>query len=181
MNVILKETWTVDRFLAWEDKQEGKHEFDGTRIIEMTGGSRRHQRIVFNLQQFLIGALDPESYDVIQEMRTTNGVQVRYPDLVVCDGRVGDTVRTLREALVLFEVLSDDTADTDLNHKRDDYALLPGLRRYVVVEQDKAAATVLERAGDGWTETQVTEGSIELPELGVSLPLSVIYATIRFA
>ncbi len=59
MNVMLAHNWTVDRFLAWEDKQEGKHEFDGTRIIEMTGGCRSHQRIVFNLQQFLIGTLDP--------------------------------------------------------------------------------------------------------------------------
>lgn len=37
MNLVLREPWTVDRFLAWEDRQEGRHEFDGTQIIEMTG------------------------------------------------------------------------------------------------------------------------------------------------
>lgn len=40
MNIAVQETWTVERFLARENKQAGKHESDGERIIEMTGGSR---------------------------------------------------------------------------------------------------------------------------------------------
>ena len=180
MNVILKENWTVDRFLAWEDKQEGKYEFDGTRIIEMTGGSRGHQRIVFNILRFLIEALDPARFDVIQEMRTTNGSQVRYPDVVVCQGRVGRTVRTLHDALVIFEVLSDDTAETDLEQKRDDYARLPGLDCYVLVEQNKAAVKILRRAANGWLETPVTKGDVALDGIGTAIPLDAIYATIDF-
>lgn len=38
MNLVLRQPWSVDRFLAWEDRQEGRYEFDGTQIIEMTGG-----------------------------------------------------------------------------------------------------------------------------------------------
>lgn len=53
MNVALRDPWTVERFLAWEDKQEGRHEFDGVRVITMTGGCRAHQRIVFNLLRLL--------------------------------------------------------------------------------------------------------------------------------
>ena len=49
MNVVLHEPWTVERFLLWEDAQEGRHEFDGAQVITVTGGSRNHQRIVFNL------------------------------------------------------------------------------------------------------------------------------------
>jgi Uma2 family endonuclease len=60
MNITLREPWTIDRFLAWEDKQEGRHEFDGSRIVEMTGGSRAHRRIISNLIRLLEDALDPD-------------------------------------------------------------------------------------------------------------------------
>ena len=53
MNVALREPWTVERFLSREDAQEARDEFDGTRIIEMTGGSRAHHRIIFNLMRLL--------------------------------------------------------------------------------------------------------------------------------
>jgi hypothetical protein len=180
MNAMLQEPWTVERFLAWEDKQEGKHEFDGVRVIEMTGGSRNHQRIGFNLQRLLDDTLDPERFEAIQEMRITNGVQVRYPDVVVCRGPIGGGVRTLRDALVICEVLSDDTEDTDTGQKRHDYALLPAVRHYLIFDQHTIAVTALERTSDGWTETVVREGAIHLAEIGIALPLDAVYAKVRF-
>jgi hypothetical protein len=69
MSTQLSEPWTVERFLAWEDEQEGRHEFDGTRVIPMTGGSRRHQRLVSRLLRLLEDSLDLERFDVVQEMR----------------------------------------------------------------------------------------------------------------
>jgi Uma2 family endonuclease len=77
--------------------------------------------------------------------------------------------------VVLIEVLSDDTAETDRNRKRDDYAHLPGLRRYLLIEQTTAAAKVLQRTVAGWTESDVTSGHIALPEVGADIPLAAIY------
>lgn len=39
MDTLLREPETTESFLAWEDGQDGKHEFDGARVIPMTGGS----------------------------------------------------------------------------------------------------------------------------------------------
>lgn len=180
MNLVLREPWTVERFLAWEDRQEGKHEFDGTTIIEMTGGTRAHQRIAFNLARLLDDLLDPDRFEVVQEMRITNGRQVRYPDVTVCAAPVEGSTKTLRDAIVLFEVLSPDTAETDRIAKRADYAALPGLRRYVLLEQDRIAVTVLTRTAEGWTEATVAEGAIALPEIGASLPLPDVYRRVSF-
>ena len=179
MNVSLREPWTVERFLQWEDGQEGRHEFDGAGIIAMTGGSRNHQVIVFNLVSLLCDLLDLERFDVLQEMRVQMGRQVRYPDVVVTVGPVAGNVRTLRDALVLFEVLSPDTAETDRGRKRADYAQLPGIRHYVLLEQDRMAATVLDRTADGWTETQAG-GALDLPGIGAVLPFPAIYRRLRF-
>ena len=38
MDTVLAEAWTTERFLAWEDRQEGKYEFDGQQVIPMMGG-----------------------------------------------------------------------------------------------------------------------------------------------
>ena len=179
MNVVLHEPWTVERFLAWEDTQEGKHEFDGAQPVPMTGGSRRHQRIVFNLIRLLVDAIDPQRFDVVQEMRLNTGGQVRYPDVSVVAGRIPDTTQTIHDAVVLFEVLSDDTADTDRGQKRADYARLPSLRRYVLLEQDRVAATVLVRTGDGWADAPVG-ALLDLPDLGVSLALAAAYQGVQF-
>ncbi len=153
MSIVLRETWTVGRFLEWEDRQERRHEFDGTRIVEMTGGSRAHQQIVANLIRFFEDHLDLGRFDAVQEMRIAVGHEVRYPDVSVVSGAIAGDAKTLRDALVLFEVLSEETLHTDLIAKRDGYARLPSLQHYVLVEQDRMCLTVLERVQDGWRES----------------------------
>ncbi|MBV9812810.1 MAG: Uma2 family endonuclease [Acetobacteraceae bacterium] len=179
MTVALRETWTIERFLAWEDAQEGRHEFDGRRIVEATGGTRAHQRIVSNLIRALEDALDPERFDAVPEMRLAVGGSVRYPDVTVVAGRVPDAERTLRDALVLFEVVSPDSLDLDHGAKRAEYAGLPSIRRYVILEQTRAAATVLERQAGGWVPVAAA-AELAMPELGITLPLAAVYRGVRF-
>jgi Uma2 family endonuclease len=181
MTVTLHEPWTVERFLAWEDKQEGRHEFDGTYVIEMTGGSRAHQRIAGNLLRCLEDRLDLEQFDVVQEMRINTGGKIRYPDITVCAGRIPDRIKTLRDAIVTFEVLSDETADIDQNDKRLDYANIPSLRRYIILDQFCMSVSVIEKLASGWTETTLNSGTLPLPELGIELPLDAIYRGLTFS
>jgi Uma2 family endonuclease len=175
MNVALREPWSVDRFLAWEDRQEGRHEFDGERVVEMTGGTRRHQRIVHNIVRLLEDLLPPEQHDVMAEMRVVAGSAVRYPDVAVCAGRIPDATKTLRDAVVVVEVLSDETGATDRLSKRAEYARLPGLRHYLLVEQERRAVARLDRTLEGWSEVTALTDVVELPAIGVALPLAAIY------
>jgi len=100
MNLVLREKWTVERFLDWEDQQEDRHEFDGTQIIEMTGGSRAHQRIVGNLLRLLDDCLDPDRFDSIQEMRIDVGGKIRYPDVWVVASPVDEVYKSLFDLTV---------------------------------------------------------------------------------
>lgn len=106
MDTILDRPWTTESFLAWEDRQEFKHELDGQRVIPLTGGSLAHQRVVLNLCPTLMGLLDDKPLVAVQEMRLRIGAQIRYPDVVVCSGPLDQTTRTLTDAVALFEVLS---------------------------------------------------------------------------
>jgi Uma2 family endonuclease len=180
MNLVLHEKWTVERFLDWEDQHEGKHEFDGTRIIEMAGGSRAHQRILGNLLRLLDDRLDLDRFDAIQEMRIDVGGKIRYPDVLVIAPPVNEDTRTLRDAMVTFEVLSEDTADRDLGPKLAEYFRLPSIRRDVVVEQRRMFVASRERAPSGWNLTELRTGALDIPELGVSPPIEAIYRRVRF-
>ena len=169
----------MERFLAWEDKQEGRHEFDGLRVTEVTGGTRAHQRIISNLVRLLEDALDPARFDAVPEMRVEMEGRIRYPDVAVVAGPVLDGVQTFRDAMVLFEVVSQDSAVTDRGNKCDDYARLPSIRRYVILEQTNPAATMLVRVEGAWVEAAV-DNDLSLPELGVTLPLAAVYRGVRF-
>lgn len=94
MDTVLDRPWTTESFLAWEDRQEGKYEFDGHRVIPMTGGSFAHQDIVFNLRGLLGRLLADRPFRIGQEMRLRVGTRVHYPDVVVCAGPLDQTTRT---------------------------------------------------------------------------------------
>ena len=81
--------------------------------------------------------------------------------------------------MVLFEVASNDTVAIDQGDKRAEYAQLPSIRRYVMLEQSRMAATVLERTATGWTESNPAM-DLALPELGVTLPFAAIWRNARF-
>jgi Uma2 family endonuclease len=187
MDTVLDRSWTTERFLAWEDRQEGKHEFDGQQVIPMTGGSLAHQDIVFNLRALLGRLLADRPFRTVQEMRLSAGARVRYPDVLVCEGPLDQTTRTLTDAVAIFEVLSDDTATTDRVEKLIDYAALPSLRCYVLLEQTLVGATLLTREPNGpWTASAHTDGAhtnaaLVLPGLDIVLPLAAVYQGLTFA
>ena len=182
MDTVLDRSWTTESFLAWEDRQEGKHEFDGQDVIPMTGGSVAHQRIVFNLCVALTGLLAGKPLVVIHEMRLRIGRRIRYPDVAVCAGPLDSATRTLTDAVALFEVLSDDTATTDRVEKLIDYAAVPSLRAYVLLEQTTAAATLFRREPSGtWIASPHTMGALALPGLEITLPLDAAFQGLSFA
>jgi Uma2 family endonuclease len=181
MDTVLDRPWTTETFLAWEDRQEGKHEFDGQHVIPMAGGSVAHQEIVFNLRVLLGRLLAERSFRVAHVMRLRIGARIRYPDVLVFAGPLDQTTRTLTDAVAIFEVLSDDTATTDRVEKLIDYAAVPSLRCYVLLEQTTVAATLFQREpGGAWIASAHTEGALVLPGLDITLPLAELYQGLSF-
>jgi Uma2 family endonuclease len=182
MDTVLERPGSTENFLAWEDKQEFKHEFDGRRVIPMTGGSLAHQRIVLNLCTTLMALLGNKPVVAVQEMRLRIGSQVRYPDVLVCAGPLDQSIKTLTDALVIFEVLSDDTATVDRVDKLIDYGRVASLHAYVLLEQTAMAATLFQRQPEGaWIASAHTGGDLVLPGFGIALPLASLYHGLTFA
>ncbi|HVC59407.1 MAG TPA: Uma2 family endonuclease [Acetobacteraceae bacterium] len=181
MDTVLDRPLTTKTFLAWEDRQEGKYEFDGRDVIPMTGGSVAHQVIVFNLLVLLRRLLPGQPFQTLHEMRLQTGPRIRYPDVVVCAGPLAQSTRTLTDALAIFEVLSDDTATTDRVDKLIDYAAVPSLRSYVLLEQTAVAATLFQREPGGvWIASAHISGALVLPGADITVSLADVYLGLTF-
>jgi Uma2 family endonuclease len=83
---------------------------------------------------------------------------------------------------VAVEVLSESTADRDLRWKRKAYARVASLMYYVVIAQDAVEVVVYARASN-FAEQRLESlaATLELPPLGISLPLADIYQGTRLS
>jgi Uma2 family endonuclease len=83
------------------------------------------------------------------------------------------------DPVIVFEVLSPSTAETDLFAKNAEYRATPSIQRYVVLEPSKAAAIVFARQGEDWLSEILGENDVlRLPEIGLEIPLIEFYADI---
>jgi len=175
---------TVEEFYEFTDRcpDEEKWELiDGEPILN-AAPSPLHQWIVRNVLVALT-LLERErsaSWAVLPSL----GVRVSEtnrpePDLIIL-ARTGDSLdlqgRDRSDALVAFEVLSPSTKDRDLRWKRAAYTSLASLTHYVVIAQDAVEVVVFGR-DDGFAEKRLRSLSdlVEVPALGISLPLKEIY------
>jgi Uma2 family endonuclease len=183
MNLALRKPMTLAEFLEWEERQPMRYEFDGVGPVAMTGGTRAQARIQRNLAFALTGRLRGKPCEFLgSDLKIkTSEHHIRYSDgFVACTE--GDNASTIvSDPAVIFEVLSPSTAANDRIVKAREYQTIPSVQRYVMIEQDRLGATVYARAGDTWTLEILVEGSIiDLPEIGVDLPLAELYEGIVF-
>ena len=175
MNVITRPTMTVEEFLAWEQDQEWRHEFDGESIIEMNGESRQHNRLAWRLALILQVQVDLSKFEII-----TSGVQfrvgntVRYPDLIVAP--VADDAAFVADPVFLLEVISPSSGRQDTVVKPAQYIQCPSLRHYLVLRQREMAGVVWERDGERWTQTPLAGPCVvSFAAIGATVQLADLY------
>ena len=182
MNVALRRPMDVAEFLAWEQRQELRYEFDGLKPVAMVGGTEAHGAISISVATALQRRLQGTRCRAFgSDMKIEVAGRIRYPDaLIVCRPlQLGS--RVVNDPVVVFEVLSETTAQVDRFDKNEEYRLTPSIQRYVMLEQDRPTATVFNRAGDDWVGRIVGPGGvIGMPEIGIELPLPECYEGIEF-
>jgi Uma2 family endonuclease len=183
MNVALRRPMTLAEFLAWEERQELCFEFDGFAPRAMVGGTAAHSAVQINLITALAGRLRERPCRVFgSHLKIEVAGSIRYPDAFVVCTPVPRDAKVVRDPVVIFEVLSESTGDTDRIVKNREYRDTPSVRRYVMLEQDRIGATVFARDGDDWTGHVLADGDVlAMPEIGIEIPLAELYADLDFA
>ncbi len=171
-----------DEYLEGERSAEERHEYVDGHVYSMAGASDDHNRIVLNLSSELRVALrgkrcEPFATDMKVKIPPAFAEVFYYPDvLVACDPT--DNARYFRERpTVIIEVISPETERTDRREKAIAYRQISTVEAYVLVEQERMAATILRRAEVGW-QSDVIQGPgaiLKLPGMGVEIPLARIY------
>lgn len=177
MSIALRKPMTREEFLAWEAQQPLRYEFDGFQPIAMAGGTAEHAGIQRNLAIAVGGRLRGKPCRFYgSDLKIDTSETIRYPDgFVVCSPAVRGATRII-DPVVIFEVLSDSTARTDLVTKNQEYAGVASVRRYIVLAQDEMSGTMFERVGTDWVGHLLHAGSIlRMPEIDIELPLAELY------
>ena len=146
--------WTADDFVQWERQQIDRHEWNGQAVIAMTGATLRHARVIRNVRNALERQC-PSGCEIFTEgFMLQAGKAVRYPDvLMLCGVDLGlDEVLT-HDATVAVEVLSPSSVATDTGAKVNEYAQVPSLSVYLVIDPARQGCHCLSaqrsRAGTG--------------------------------
>ena len=185
MNIPLRKPWTQEEFFSWAATQEGRFEFDGFQPVDMTGGTAGHAVIIRNVHRALdtrlrVGPCRPLGPDAGV---ATIGAAIRYPDALVTCSPFDREAMTIPGVVVLFEVLSSNTSRTDRILKVREYAAVPSIRRYVIVESTSIGLTVMERerADEAWRGTAlISDEILRMPEIGIEIPVIEFYEDMDF-
>ena len=178
------------QYLSLERHSEIRHEFlDGT-VYAMSGASRAHSAISFNLA----GSLHPQlrgtpcqGFSSDMKVRVGDASLFAYPDLTIFCGEPrfhDDHGDVLLNPVVIFEVLSRSTEAYDRGEKFERYKTIETLTDYVLVSQDRARVEHFSRQPDGaWALAEVggLDASLELASIDCRLPLAEVYDRIEFA
>ena len=182
MNVALRQRMSLAEFLAWEERQELRYEFDGFQVYAMVGGTAAHSIVQRNLLAALTIRLRGKPCQPFgSHLKIEVAGSIRYPDAFVVCTPVPPRATVVTDPVVIFEILSESTARVDHVTKNAEYRATPSVQRYVMLEQDSQAATVFAREGERWVGSLLTgDAMLSMPEIGIEVPLAELYEGLDF-
>src|ERR1043165_1866176 len=168
-----------DEFLAWDEQQPDRYEFIAGEIHAMTGGSRAHGDICFNLVAAFKRALAGTRCTAhVEGLKVEVGDDFVYPDVLVTCEPLTPRDLLVREPRLVGEVISPSTEVQGPGPKRLAYQRLPSWEYYLLVSQDKPLIELFFRREGRW-DYDTFDGSaarVPLPALGIELALAAVYA-----
>jgi Uma2 family endonuclease len=180
--------YTPEEYLELERAAVYKSEYVNGRIYAMSGASREHNLIAFNLSAEIRTQLKSrpcEAYGSDMRVHIPDTTMYTYPDMsIVCgEPQFADShVDTLLNPTVLMEVLSPSTEGYDRGEKFAHYRRLASLQEYLLVSQTRARIERFVRQGMNWvlTEYDGLDATVPLRAIDCSLALREVYDKVQF-
>ncbi|MGI0483160.1 Uma2 family endonuclease [Geminocystis sp. CENA526] len=181
--------YSVDEYLALEETAEEKHEYHDGEIITMTGGTTNHNTLALTIASFLFTQLSAEDYQVyISDVRLFIEQYNRYtyPDVIVVKGKPiyqGKGTTSIKNPLLIVEVLSKSTQNYDQTDKFDAYRSISDLQEYILIDQYQYYVKQFAKNQEGkWVLSDYIgkETVLKLESLPLEITLQNLYQRVVF-
>ncbi|GAB3903814.1 Uma2 family endonuclease [Larkinella knui] len=179
-----KRIYTVEEYLALEERSEIRHELYRGELYAMAGGTVNHNRLTRRVANLLENQPALKGCGVFSENLKVEVVRdgyYCYPDVVVAchPFDLRGTNQIIKQPRVIVEVLSKSTALADRGTKWQRYRKLPSLWYYMLVDQYSATIELFSRIEetDEWINSLYENGDdlIVLPRLNMEIFQKDIY------
>ena len=183
----LKTKISVEDYLEGEEISQVRYEFVEGEVYAMAGASDKHHRIGANFFIRLdshLGNSKCEAFMAEMKLRADEKT-FYYPDVFVACDKVKKSKFYREEPILIIEVVSPSTRQTDRREKLRAYQQIPSVQEYAIVEQDKIHIELHRRQPDGrwityfYNENDMDE-EIEFQSVDLKLTLDEIYRRVRF-
>jgi len=181
---VKKEYFTIEDYLATEEKAGYKSEYYNGEIIAMSGGSRNHSVICVNMNWRLGESLAEKEcvvFDSNMKLRIAETDSFVYPDVMVVCGDIQfyqERTDILINPVLIIEVLSPSTRLFDRVEKFEYYRSISSVKEYLLISQDKPMVESYYKQDEKkWLYSVVkgVEESIYLQSIDCKLDLKDIY------
>ena len=181
--------YSPDEYRELEETAEFRNEYRDGEIVQMSGGSINHSRIIRNLSRVLGNLLEGQPYELFHNdlrlwiPRYRRGT---YPDVMVIEGEpVFNEGRSdeILNPMLIVEVLSKSTNSFDKDDKFRFYRSIPELREYVLVSQYEFwVEQYIKTDSNEWLfrEYEGETATVSFASVGVQMSMSEIYVKVVF-
>ena len=176
---------TAQEYLQWEPYQELRYEYCDGEVFAMSGGTKGHDEIAFNLRRALIDRVEEQGCNMSGsdvKVLVQGGLSYRYPDLSVsCDDRDEANDSFYEFSKLIVEVLSPSTKTVDREDKFQEYIQIPTLEEYVLISSERMQVECYRR-GEGrmWLYFSCKAGEkVSIVSMGVEFPIEQLYRNVR--
>lgn len=178
--------YTVEEYLAMEEKAEYKSEYHHGKIVAMSGGTLNHNKIGSNMAYQLERLLDTENstceyYNNDTKIFIDIAESFLYSDGMLICGEVEHSEKNknaIINPVLVIEVLSDSTEKYDRGEKFHKYCSLPSFKEYILIDQYQPVIDTLYRMDEGYWKMVTTIGldkNLYINTLGSYIPMSKVY------
>lgn len=178
---------SIEDYLEGEQHTDTKHEYLAGQVVAMGGASDKHGLIAGSLYAALLPAARRKGCQLfIADMKVRvnhdSDSYFYYPDLLLsCQPDDRESAYYRRHPCLLVEVLSPSTERIDSREKLLAYRLLPSLREYLLLRQDRVQADLYQRGDEGrWEHHTFTQPDdvLALRCLDAAVSLRDVYADV---
>lgn len=181
MTAAVRRRFDKSTFFDWIGHQDRRFELvDGVAVM-LPWVTRNHNQITTNIVAALAARVDRTRFGIrTGDFAVETGERsIRYADVMVEPAGGDGRDRTTVEAILLVEILSETSEDTDFNEKLIEYSGLQSCDTYLICDQSKPLIWQWTRSEGVWpTRPRELEGlgnEVELRALGCRLPVTEIY------